>query len=488
MTKEETFLKEDLASNIAYLKNGIGQSSDILFQDFSIGQGKTPAMLILTEGLTETLLISDQVVRPLQHQEFCPKQNLIKCISSSILGIKTDQLRTFSEIGKAVLQGNGVLLVEGYSTGLSIEMKKVQQRSLEDPENESMLRGPKVGFIEELRTNTALIRQRANDPNLTIKEMLVGERNEKKIALLFIKGLTDRELVEDMIKRIRNIKIDDPMESGYIEQLIEDYPYSIFPQVQSTERPDRVVSALLEGKIGILLDGTPFATIAPITFNEILQTPDDYYQRWIPSSLLRILRYLSIFITIFLPGLYIAFVAFHPGLLPTTMALAIAGSRQNVPFPPLVEALLMEITIELLREAGLRLPKPIGQTLGLVGGVVIGQAAVQANIVSALMVVIVAVTATASFTIPQYEFSLSLRVLRFINMISASIFGLFGVIMGFLLLIGHLCQLESFKYEFYEPILAKDRKDLRDALLRLPLKLLPTHTQKSKRFSSKKQR
>ncbi|NGY80991.1 spore germination protein [Bacillus megaterium] len=162
-----------------------------------------------------------------------------------------------------------------------------------------MLRGPKVGFIEELRTNTALIRQRANDPNLTIKEMLVGERNEKKIALLFIKGLTDRELVEDMLKRIRNIKIDDPMESGYIEQLIEDYPYSIFPQVQSTERPDRVVSALLEGKIGILLDGTPFATIAPITFNEILQTPDDYYQRWIPSSLLRILRYLSIFITIF---------------------------------------------------------------------------------------------------------------------------------------------------------------------------------------------
>ncbi|MED3815927.1 spore germination protein, partial [Priestia megaterium] len=287
MTKEETSLKEDLASNIAYLKNGIGQSSDILFQDFSIGQDKTPAMLILTEGLTETLLISDQVIRPLQHQEFCLKQNLIKCISSSILGIKTDQLRTFSEIGKAVLQGNGVLLVEGYSTGLSIEMKKVQQRSLEDPENESMLRGPKVGFIEELRTNTALIRQRANDPNLTIKEMLVGERNEKKIALLFIKGLTDRELVEDMIKRIRNIKIDDPLESGYIEQLIEDYPYSIFPHVQSTERPDRVVSALLEGKIGILLDGTPFATIAPITFNAILQTPDDYYQRWIPSTLLR---------------------------------------------------------------------------------------------------------------------------------------------------------------------------------------------------------
>ncbi|MGG0305915.1 spore germination protein [Priestia megaterium] len=483
MGKLNQDLEKDLNNNVQILKEGIGQSSDILFHSFSIGLNSHLASLIYIEGLTETIITSEQVVLPLQNKALPPDEDIINYIANSILGIKTKKIRTFLDIEKELLQGKSILLVADYSVALSIETKKTQKRAIEDPENEAMLRGPKVGFIEELRTNTALIRQRANDPNLTIKEITIGERNQKTVSIIFIRGLAEQHLVEDIQSRIQNIKIDDPMESGYIEELIEDYPYSLFPQVQTTERPDRVVAALLEGRVAILLDGTPFSIIAPVTLDIFLQAPEDYYQRWIPSSLLRIIRYISIMITIFLPGLYIALISFHPGLLPTSMAITITGSRQSVPFPPFVEAIFMEVTLELLREAGLRLPKPIGQTLGLVGGVIIGQAAVQANIVSALMVVIVSITAISSFTIPHYEFGLPLRILRFLNMIFAGVFGIFGLIMYFLFLLGHLFQLKSFGYEFYQPSLAKASQDLRDSLIRFPLRFLTTHV---KNYTSKK--
>lgn len=270
---------------------------------------------------------------------------------------------------------------------------------------------------------------------------------------------------------------DDLPESGSLEQLIEDEPFSVFPTILSTERPDRVESSLLEGRVSILVDGTPFALIVPATVDEFIHSPDDYNQRWIPMSLIRLIRYTSILITIYLPGLYISLVTYHTGLLPTRMAISIAGSRLNVPFPPFVEAFNMIFTIELIREAGLRLPKPIGQTIGFVGGVVIGQVAVQGQIVSALMVIVVSITALASFTVPSYAFNFPLRIIRIAAMLSAAVLGMYGVIMVFLLVIGHLMRLKSFGQDYIIPIMAQPGQDLKDTVIRVPtlfLKRRPT--------------
>ena len=237
-----------------------------------------------------------------------------------------------------------------------------------------------------------------------------------------MKEIADSELVEEVKRRIQKIDIDNVPESGYVEQLIEDNYFSLFAQVQSTERPDRVIAALMEGRVAILLDGTPFALIAPVTFSMMMQSPEDYYERWISGTLIRLLRFGAAIIALFTPALYISFISFHPGLIPTKLAISIIGGRIGVPFPAIIEALLMEVAIEILREAGLRLPKPIGSAMGIVGGLIIGQAAVEAGIVSPIMVIVVAATAISSFVLSHYSTSIPLRILRFIGMFCAALF------------------------------------------------------------------
>jgi spore germination protein len=278
--------------------------------------------------------------------------------------------------------------------------------------------------------------------------------------------------VEEVRKRIKKIDIDDLLESGYVEQLIEDNYLSPFPQVQSTERPDRVIGALLEGRVTILLDGTPFALIVPVTFSMLLQSPEDYYERWIPGTLIRLLRFGAALMALLGPALYISFVSFHPGLIPTKLSISIIGTREGVPFPSLIEALFMEIAIEILREAGLRLPKPIGPAIGIVGGLIIGDAAVQAGIVSPIMVIVVAVTAISSFAIPQYNAAITLRILRFVAMFCAAVYGLYGVILFFLFLCSHLVKLKSFGVPYVSPAVPYQIKDWKDFIIRMPLKMM----------------
>ncbi len=300
---------------------------------------------------------------------------------------------------------------------------------------------------------------------------------KKELVVAFINDLASTELVDEIKNRIQKIDIDSVLESGYIEQLIEDNYLSPFPQIQNTERPDRVISALMEGRVAILLDGTPFVLIAPVTFSMLLQSPEDYYERWLPGTLLRLLRFMTAFVSLFAPALYISFISFHPGLIPTKLAISIIGSREGVPFPALIEALIMEVAIEVLREAGLRLPKPIGPAMGIVGGLIIGQAAVEAGIVSPIMVIVVAVTAISSFTIPQYSVGITLRILRFVAMFCAAIFGLYGVILFFLLLCSHLVKLKSFGVPYTSPAVPYRFSDWKDFMVRMPLKNNETSTE-----------
>ncbi len=470
-------IDSDLQNNLDTLKKKFGQSDDMMFYTFPFGDKRQKACLLYIDGLTENKILAQYVISPLQREALVHKESSIEDLSAFLFGFHHKVVSTMQEIEQLVFAGQAVLLADGYSGGLAFDTKSAKTRSLEEPSSEILERGPKIGFIEKLRTNTALLRDQIGDPDLVIKEMILGKRTKKKVAVAYIQDVAPDFVVKEVFKRLDSVKIDDLPESGTLEQLIEDDPFSIVPTILSTERPDRVQSSLLEGRVSILVDGTPFALVVPTTVDEFIHSPDDYSQRWIPMSLIRILRYSCILITIYLPGLYISLVSFHPGLLPTKMAISIAGSRLNVPFPPFVEAFIMIFTIELIREAGLRLPRPIGQTIGLIGGVVIGQAAVQAQIVSALMVIVVSVTALASFTVPSYTYNFPLRIIRIVVMISAAALGLYGVIMVYLFVVGHLMRLKSFGQDFIIPIMAQPGQDLKDTVIRIPtmfLKRRPT--------------
>ncbi|MCY8453686.1 spore germination protein [Bacillus spizizenii] len=470
-------IDSDLQHNVETLKKKLGQNDDIIFYTFSFGDSRQKACLLYIDGLTENKLLAQLVISPLQKETLTQKEGLIEDLSAFFFGYRHSVVSSINQIQQLVFSGQAILLADGYDGGLAFDTKTIMSRNLEEPTSEVLERGPKIGFIEKLRTNTALLRERTSDPNLVIKEMTIGKRTKKKVAVAYIQDIAPDYVVKEVFKRLKSIMTDDVPESGSLEQLIEDEPFSVFPTILSTERPDRVESSLLEGRVSILVDGTPFALIVPATVDEFIHSPDDYNQRWIPMSLIRLIRYTSILITIYLPGLYISLVTYHTGLLPTRMAISIAGSRLNVPFPPFVEAFNMIFTIELIREAGLRLPKPIGQTIGFVGGVVIGQVAVQGQIVSALMVIVVSITALASFTVPSYAYNFPLRIIRIAAMLSAAVLGMYGVIMVFLLVIGHLMRLKSFGQDYIIPIMAQPGQDLKDTIIRVPtlfLKRRPT--------------
>ncbi|XOQ16184.1 MAG: Spore germination protein [Shouchella clausii] len=353
------------------------------------------------------------------------------------------------EMVMAIFEGNTVVIAEHLSIAFILRTHAPKKRSFAESTTEKVVRGPKLAYIEDLDDNIGLTRQMVNSKNLKVEEHQIKENESiKTLSLLYIKGVADEGIIADITDRLHKIKTTEIQDSGMIEELIEDAPFSPFPQMQSTERPDRVTAALNDGRLVLFVANSPFALILPTTFDMLLQSPDDYYERWIASSFLRLLRYMSLFITVFLSSLYISFVSFHHGLLPTDVAMTIIATREDIPFPPILEVLIMEVTIELLREAGIRLPTPLGQTIGLVGGVIIGQAAVEANIVSSLMVIIVSITTITSFTVPSYSFGLSFRLLRFGAIIISAILGLVGVMFFFLFVLIHLSKLTSFNQPY----------------------------------------
>jgi spore germination protein len=486
-------LSGDLSVDLVRIKQEIGHNSDVHIREFRIMPRNTRAAIIFIDGLCDMDQINNNILPHLmsaedhEYREEELRLPLKEFISGHKLSVgKVTETRSIKTLTIDIMVGYVGLLVDGIPEGFLLDVAKAKTRNIEEPLSESLVRGPRVGFVENLSDNTALLRHHARTQDLSITRLKVGSRLKKDLAVVYIKDIVNPELLEEVMQRIQKINIDDLPESGYVEQLIEDNQYSPFPQIQNTERPDRVMSALLEGRVGILLDGTPFALIAPVTFNMLMQSPEDYYERWIPGTLIRLLRYLATVIALFGPSLYIAFSSFHQGLIPTKLAISIATSREGVPFPPLIEALIMEVSIEILREAGLRLPKPVGQSLGIVGGLIIGEAAVQAGIVSPIMVIVVAVTAISSFALPQYSFGITIRFLRFVVMLFSAIFGLYGVVLFFLLLCSHLVKLKSFQVPYLSPTVPYQLNDLKDFLIRAPLSMMKRrpnlmHTKDSKR-------
>lgn len=472
-------LSRNLQENIDFIRQSLGRSDDLVVREFDIGNhSELKAAVIYLDGLTDRTVIDEYILGSLMLdlQGKIPESHLISH-EHMYLWIKSNGL-TINEVGEgedfrrvidSILSGDCVLLFDKVTKALLANTKGWEKRGVEEPKTESVVRGPRDGFSETLRVNTALVRRRLKDPNLRVKNVQVGERTNTDVVLMYIEGLTDPDILNEVHRRINEIDVDGALESGYIEQYIEDHPWSPFPQIQNTERPDKVTANLLEGKVAIFVDGTPFVLIAPAIFTQFYQSPEDYYERVIIGTLIRFLRLISMFIALFLPSLYIAFSSFHPEMIPSRLVIAMAAGRSTVPFPSVIEALIMEISIEILREASVRLPGPIGPTIGIVGALVVGQAAVQAGIVSPIMVIIVAMTTIGSFVVPSYSAAIALRMIRFPMMIAAGMFGLYGIMLFLIIMIIHLCSMKSFGVPYMTPFSPMRIWDMKDSIIRVPL-------------------
>ncbi len=468
-------ISQNLEDNEAFFKNIFDKSSDIIFRNFQVGKNQA-GLLIFIDGLINSEAVNSDVLRPLiqygnnANQEEILKESNIKNILQNQV-ITTAQLsggKTNEEVVKSVLTGDVAILIDGMGQAIFASMRQWDKRSVDEPQVEPVIRGPREGFTESLRTNTSMVRRRLKTPTLKTELMKVGRLSQTDVVIIYLTGICDESLVDEIRKRISQIDIDAILDSGYIEELIEDNPSSVFPQLAHTERPDKLASSLLEGQVGIMVDNTPFALIAPHPFFRMMQAPDDYYERALGMSLIRLLRYVFLFIALLMPAVYIALSTFHQSMIPTELLLSMAASRENIPFPAFIEAMIMEIFFEALREAGVRLPRPVGQTVSIVGALVIGQAAIQAGIVSAPMVITVSITGIASFTVPQFNQAVAIRVLRFMLMILAGMLGLYGVFMGFLVILIHMASLRSFGVPYLSPIAPLELSSLKDVFIRVP--------------------
>ncbi|MEV5028310.1 spore germination protein [Paenibacillus sp. LPE1-1-1.1] len=463
----------DLQQNEQQLRSIYTNCSDIVFRSFII-EGQTKAILIYIDGLVDSGGIEANVISPLMQEADGKVYAIGQLAERKISTSKATPFNTFQECVEYLSNGLPILLRDQESTGLAFGLNKWEKRPIEEPVAESGIRGPREGFTETLRTNTSLIRRIVKSPLLKTETMKIGEYTQTNVVIAYIEGLVDTTLVEEVRTRLKRIRIDGILESGYIEEFIEDMPYSPFPQLISTERPDVTCANLLEGRIAILVEGTPFVLIAPITLFSLMQSAEDYYQRYWVSTAMRWLRYMFTLIALLLPSFYVAVLTFHQEMVPGNLLFSMAVSREGVPFPALIEALMMEVTFEALREAGVRLPKQVGSAVSIVGALVIGQAAVQAGLVSAPMVIVVAITGISSFMIPRYIAGIAIRLLRFPLIFLAGSLGLLGIMMGIIAIVLHLCSLRSFGVPYLSAIATPKMKELKDVLIRAPWWMMNT--------------
>lgn len=471
-------LSKKLPHNLSNLRRLLEDPEDLVVREFTIYGTSRQCAIAYMDGLTNEKLVQDNVIKNIQllaNKGSLPDETnaLMEMIHREMMSVTgIEKVSTWDDVSNSLLYGHAIFYLDGFSTALAIDAQLWEIRSIEEPDSETVIRGPRDSFIEDLHTNLARLRRYIRDPNLRYKTYQIGRRSKKNLVVAYVDGIVHPDLFKEINRRLESIDMDDAPESGFVEQWIEDSFLSLFPQVINTERPDKASAALMEGKVVLILDGTPFVLIAPATLGNALQSPEDYYERWTIGSLIRVLRYIAAFIAVFLPALYVALVSFHQGMIPSKLAFSIAATREGVPFPAFIEALLMVSTMEMLREAGARLPTTIGQTIGIVGGIVIGEAAVQAGIVSPIMVVVVALNAIASFSIPSYSFSIALRILVYIMMFAAALFGIYGIILCYIMINIHVVNLTSIGVAYSSPFAPMFFQDFNDFILRVPIPLI----------------
>lgn len=465
----------NLKTDAAAMESLFCDCADIKQKEMKIGKEKKISCFLMYIEITmsSVMLRTTALGNYLARLSEMPEEDIYCLLRENGMGLSDVMLyETPEEAAAGLLTGDAILLVDQFTFAMKIPDKGYPGEGVQDTDSEKVLRGSNEGFTENIKVNTALMRKRLQTTDLKVEQMFLGERTKTLVNVVYMKEIVKEELLEQVKDRLSDFRIDGVLDSGMAEQLTEENWMSPFPQIQSTLRPDRAVMEVLDGKVVVLCNNSPSALIMPADYNSFIQTTDDYYQRpWI-ASFGRLLRYVASFFAVALPGLYLAVTNFQTGILPTTLLLSFAAARQGVPFPAVVEVILMELSFELLREAGVRLPGAMGNTIGIVGGLIIGQAAVDANIVSPIVVIVVAFTALCSFSIPNEEFASAFRLLKFFVILMSAWLGFFGFLWSMLAILTHLSMLKSFGYPYLIPFVGMkgdgmERK--RDSLLRFPL-------------------
>jgi len=464
-----------VSENKAFLQELFGNSADIKMREMLLGRDRVRCLAAYIEITAGSLVFENSLVgRLLNDLAHLPAEQIYASLADNGQGLC--DVTPFENIEDAVqfgmLTGDVILFIDGFASALKIPDKGYPNMGVTKPESEKVIRGSQEGFADSVKVNTALIRKRIRSARVRVKEVKAGVYSHTNIDLVYMEGLVYPSLLEEIESRLDSYTIDGVLDSGTIEQLAEDEWYSPFPQFQTTQRPDRAAIAVMEGRVVLLSDNSPTALILPTDFNSMLKTSDDYYNRFEITTLERMIRYVSAVMALALPAFYLAVTNFHTQILPTSLLLSFAAARQGVPFPAVVEVLLMELSFELLREAGVRLPGAMGNTIGIVGGLIIGQAAVEANLVSPIVVIVVAFTALSSFAIPNEELATSFRILKFYMIAMSAWLGLFGFLASALSILIHLARLRSFGIPYLMPYVGaelNEYEDERDSLIRYPL-------------------
>jgi spore germination protein KA len=428
-------------------------NSDFISRNFSVKSLNKNASLFFLNGVVDPKEIEQFILSPLSSSDKNEeKKDIEHFIYDNVPIKKIKAISKISECIQGIINGQTLLLLEDSESGFLFDTTKIEHRSLDKPQNEMVLKGTNEGFVESVSMNKSLIRKQLRYEKLISEDIQLNNRTSNTVSLMYISNLVDKDIVIELKKRLNEIEVDNIQNIALLEQYLEEKPYSLVPTILYTERPDRAVSYILEGHVVLISENSPACLVAPVTFWSFFHTAEDNYQRWMYGNFIRFIRLLSFFIAIVTPSFYIAVTNYHNEMLPTDLALAIAAKREVVPFPALVEVLMMEIAFEILREAGIRVPTPIGPTIGIVGALILGQAAVEANIISPIMVIVVAVTGLASFAIPDISFSFMIRIVRFAFLLSASTFGLMGIVVCLTLSIAYLSTLNSFGVPFLSPL------------------------------------
>lgn len=464
----------DLDDNIAYIEKCFEGCADAVMRRLWMDDEKLEIYVIYMDSMYDRDFVDGVLLKSLLFDvSQLPKRHAGQTIFNKYLATAdVKEISCMDDLVGEVLKGNTGILAAGMTKAIIVSSKELPGRGVTEAEAEVSVRGSKESFTESFRTNTVLIRRRIRDTRLKSKQMTIGVRSKTDVALMYMEDLVRPSVLREVLRRLESFEIDAVLDSSYLEALTEDEWYSPFPQYQSTERPDKAASALLEGRVVLVVDNSPMVLILPAVFACFFQASDDYYDRWDAANFVRILRYAAALAAVLLPGFYIALAGFHPEALPLSFALSFAASREGVPFTLPVEVIVMELAFELLREAGIRLPGPMGSTLGIVGGLIIGQAAVDAHIVSPVVVILVALTALSAFTIPNELFASAFRMVKFYLIIAASLGGFVGLTAAVLTVMLHLSGLKSFGVPYMMPFVSAEMAPegkWQDSLWRMPM-------------------
>lgn len=468
-------VSDKLDENISMLKQTFKNCSDFIARELTLGVSGVRCLVICIDNLINMDNLNSFLLKPLMsdipadNSKETPADLFIRFKDSLVYFSSIEETGSLSTVVQRVMKGSSVLFVDGCNRALSLNMAEWRGRQVSTPNIERVVKGPQEAFVENIDINMSLLRNKLRTPDLKAEKLVIGRLSATPVIMTYITGVVDDKIVEEVRSRIKKIDIDIIPDSSYIDRFIADEVLSPFPQVDSTERPDKTMAGLAEGRVAIFVDGSPNVLIVPVTLTEFLASSEDHYTLFYFSTFFRILRYFSMALALFGPSIYIAITTFHQEMIPLSLLITIAKSRAEIPFPAIVEALLMELTFELLREAGIRLPNPVGPAISIVGGLVIGQGVVQAGIVSQAMVIVVAATGIASFSIPSFNLAIPIRVIRFPMMALAAFLGIYGIIMGILVLLIHLISLRSVGVPYLSPFTPLSIKDLKDTIIKAPI-------------------